>query len=119
MTRAEHDGDPWVAQWTGPDGTVHNLYEPDVALLREVAAGRVQTDSRFPRWVYVGSSRCTVRDPRNRTFHWLVALGIVVPGEPERQRPNRPELSTAGRPFDRTVYHLVDEGAAAMLATAR
>jgi hypothetical protein len=119
MTRTDHDGDPWVVQWTGPDGTVHNLYEDDVDLLRQAAADSVQTDSRFPRWVYVGSSRCTVRDPRNRTFRRLVDLGIIVPGEPQQQRPARPELSTAGLPFDRTIYRLVDTAAVAMLATVR
>ncbi len=119
MNRADYEGDPWVAEWAAPDGTAHHLYEPDVALLRQVAAGKVEVHDRAPKWVYVAHSRRTTRDPETKVFRRLVEIGIIVAGEPERVRPNRPDLSTAGLGYMNTPYHLADGAAEAMLTAVR
>ncbi len=118
-SKTEIDGDPWVAKWTDAAGVEHNLYESDVAVLRAAAAGRVYTDNRFAKWVFVDHSRCTVRDQVNKTWRRLVELGILVAGEPEEHGPARPEFSSCGTGRVETPYRLVDSAAEAMLAAVR
>lgn len=119
MTKTDHDGDPWVAKWTTPDGVEHHLYEADVALLRKVAAGNVEVHSSFPKWVYIDHSRHTVRDPANRTFRRLVDLGVIVAADPEHVAPARPQFSSSGTGYDCTLYRLADAAAEATLAAVR
>ncbi len=117
VTRTEHDGDPWVAKWTAPNGSIYELYEADVALLRKVAAGKVEVHSDFPKWVYIDNSRHTVRDPATKTFRRLVDLGIVVAGEPEHHTPARAgSFSSAGTGYDCTTYRLADTAEATLAA---
>ncbi len=119
VTRTEHDGDPWVARWTAPNGSIYELYEDDVALLRMVAAGRVETKSTRPKWVWVGDGRCTTRDPETKVFRRLVGLGVIVACETEFVPPARPEFSSSGVGYHRTPYRLVDAAAETMLAGVR
>ena len=118
LRAADHDGDPWVARWTASDGTQHKLYEGDVALLAEVEAGRVETDSRCAKWVYVGDMRHRVRDPVTKTFWRLVEIGMIS-GCTEQVQSSRPELSTAGLPFERTTWGLADLTVHSVLAALR
>lgn len=77
------EGDAWIARWVDPSQHTHQLYEPDVELLKLVAGGRVFTDSRFPRSVYTmrGGRRQRV-GPRARLDRWVTA-GAVVASPPE------------------------------------
>lgn len=105
-----------AAQWVTPAGEVAQLADGDLVVLRHVVAGRITTDSRFGRWVYVGAVWRGVRDDEARAFRRLATLGMIVPGDVAHHAVRdgfsssvAPYTITTWRPLDDTVTALVAE----------